>query len=51
MSKAIGTILVLYVISKMFSQAFLAFEAATTATFNTIETAAVISEAELRSAR
>lgn len=48
MFKAIGTILLLYAISHILSEPFHAFEAAATATFKTLETAAQISETELR---
>lgn len=48
MSKAIGTILLLYAITRMFSTSFEVFEGATTATFSTIETAAQLSEIQLR---
>jgi hypothetical protein len=47
MSKAIGTILILYTVSKIFSDGIGAFEAATVATFETIETAAIVGEAQL----
>jgi hypothetical protein len=47
MSKAIGTILLLYTISNLFSDAVDSFEAASVATFETITTAAKISEQEL----
>jgi hypothetical protein len=48
MFKAIGTILLLYALSNMFSDSFVAFEEATTATFETIEVAADVSKAELQ---
>jgi hypothetical protein len=48
MSKAIGTILILYTISKIFADGVDAVEEASVATFNTIETAAKISELQLQ---
>ncbi len=47
MSRAIGTILLLYAVSHVFNEAVDSFEAATVATFATIETAAEVSEAAL----
>ncbi len=48
MFKAIGTILLLYALSNVFSETFVAFEGAATATFETIEVAADVSKAELQ---
>ncbi len=50
MFKAIGTILLLYAITNIFSETFVAFEGAATATFETIEVAADVSKTQLRSA-
>lgn len=47
MFRAIGTVIVLYSISHMLSGAFHSFETATIAVFETVETAAQISEQQL----
>ncbi len=47
MFKAIGTVIVLYAITQMMSSTFLAFENALTATFQTIEAAALLSQQQI----
>lgn len=47
MFRAIGVILILYVVTNIFSAATIAFEDAIVATFNTIELAATVSQATL----
>lgn len=48
MFRAIGFILIVWFLSNAFSSSFEAFDRAATATFNTIETAAEVSEGHLR---
>ena len=48
MSRAIGTILLLYALTNIFSDAVDSFETASVAAFNTIETAANISQLQLK---
>lgn len=47
MFKAIGFVIGLYAISVMLNDAFLAFERATVATFDTVETAALVSQSKI----
>lgn len=47
MFKQIGIVVMLYAITQFFSDASTSFESALVATFQTIETAAVLSEAQL----
>jgi hypothetical protein len=47
MLKAVGTVIVLYAITQMMSSSFNAFEGALSATFKTIEVAALVSQAQL----
>ncbi len=51
MFKAIGTIIVLYVVTNLFADATTAFESALVATFGTIEHAANVSSEELTTHR
>ena len=51
MFKSIGFVISLYAITQIFSSAIVSFERAMVATFNTLETAAVISEAQLEAHR
>lgn len=48
MFKAIGTILLLYAVSNIFAETFVAFEGAATATFEAVEVAADVSKEQLR---
>jgi|GEM_PF-1334376 len=50
MSRAIGTILLLYALTNIFSDVVDSFETASVAAFNTIETAANISQLQLKAA-
>jgi len=47
MFRAIGFVIVLYAVSIMLSDAFDGFEKAAVATFNTVETAAIVSEQQI----
>lgn len=51
MFRAIGSILVLFTIVHLFAQATASFEAALVATFDTLQTAAVVSQENLNSLR
>lgn len=51
MFKAIGTILLLYAITQMMSSTFTAFESAATATFETLEAAAIVSKLQIEQAQ
>ena len=51
MFKSIGVVIVLYAITQMMSGTFQAFEAALTATFQTVETAAQVSKAQIEQAQ
>jgi len=51
MFKSIGIILVLYAITQMMSGTFAAFEDAATATFQTLEAAAVTSKLQIEQAQ
>ncbi|MFT5849877.1 MAG: hypothetical protein ACI9H6_000703 [Patiriisocius sp.] len=50
MFKSFGTILVLYAITQMMSQTFTSFENAASATFQTLEAAAVVSKQQIEEA-
>ena len=47
MFKAFGVVVILWYLSHLFSASFVALDAAATATFNTVETAAEVSEATI----
>ncbi len=47
MRKSLGFVITLYAITQMLSEPFKAFEHATTATFQTVEVAAVMSKLQL----
>lgn len=47
MFRSIGFVIALYAVTLMFNEGFDAFERATVATFNTVETAAEVSEQQL----
>ncbi len=47
MFRAIGFVIAFWAVTRMFDDGFQAFERATVATFNTVETAAEISEQQL----
>lgn len=48
MRKAIGFIIVLYGLSHFFSSAFIALDSAATESFRTLETAATLSQVQMR---
>lgn len=48
MRKAIGFLIVLYSLSHFFSNAFTALDTAATESFHTLETAAVLSQVQMR---
>ena len=47
MFRAIGFVIALWAVSNMLGDAFDSFERATVATFNTVETAALVSQGQL----
>lgn len=49
MFRAIGTVIVLYALSQILNDAFVAFEDATVATFGALEAAAIQSQNQLHS--
>jgi len=49
MFRAFGMILILWYLSHLFSQSFVALDKALTATFNTLGTAAAVSESQIQS--
>jgi hypothetical protein len=51
MFRAIGLVIIIYGLSIMLSDAFVAFELAAVATFNTLETAAVVSKETIEEQR
>jgi CO dehydrogenase/acetyl-CoA synthase epsilon subunit len=50
MFRAIGFVIIVYALSQMLSGAFHSFEAATIAIFDTVETAALVSQSQLEKA-
>ncbi len=48
MFKALGFLIVLYGLSHFFSSAFVALDSAATESFRTIETAAILSQAQMK---
>ncbi len=47
MFRAIGFIIIIYGLSVLLNDAFVAFESATVATFNTLQTAALVTEVQI----
>jgi len=47
MFKAIGLVLLIWYLSTVFSSSFSAFDGSMTATFNTVESAAIVSQTQI----